>query len=200
MKKLIDNYFKMDFEALNSIDKKELSKVMCLLIDCLYKNRRIYVFGNGGSGSTASHLQNDFNKALFEKTDKKFDVICLNDNIPTLLAIANDEGYDEIFRYQLDGKIKKDDVVIAISGSGNSKNIINAVMLAKECGATVIGMTGFDGGILKTLADYNLHAKINNMQVAEDVHLCLEHLIINTFYERFGKRKYKKLERRKDIE
>lgn len=200
MKKLIDNYFNMDFEALNSIDKKELSKVMCLLIDCLYKNRRIYVFGNGGSGSTASHLQNDFNKALFEKTDKKFDVICLNDNIPTLLAIANDEGYDEIFRYQLDGKIKKDDVVIAISGSGNSKNIINAVMLAKECGATVIGMTGFDGGKLKTLADYNLHAKINNMQVAEDVHLCLEHLIINTFYERFGKRKYKKLERRKDIE
>ena len=196
MEELINNYLKMDIATLKSTDVKALSDLICLLLDCLYNERKIYVFGNGGSGSTASHMQNDFNKALFEKTDKKFDVSCLNDNMSTFSAIANDEGYDEVFRYQLDGRIKKNDVVIAISGSGNSKNVINAVNLAKAHGATIVGFTGFDGGELKKLSDISIHANINNMQVAEDIHLCMEHLIVNTLYEKLGKRKYKKLERR----
>ena len=161
------------------------------LIKYLYINKNIYVFGNGGSGSTASHLYNDFAKAIFKETDKKFRIYCLNDNIPSLLAVANDIGYEEVFRYQLKRYgISSNDVIIALSGSGNSKNIINAVSYAKDNGATIIGLTGFDGGKLKKLSDYSLDTNINDMRITEDIHLIINHLLINAFYEMYGMGEY----------
>ena len=149
------------------------------------------MIGNGGSGSTASHIANDFNKAIFQNTNKVFNFICLNDNMPLVLAIANDEGYEEIYRYQLTDRLTKDDVIIALSGSGNSKNIINAAMYAKSIGALVIGFTGYDGGELKQLADISIDTFIDNMQITEDIHLILEHMIISIFLDTYGKREYK---------
>ena len=143
-------------------------------LEAVQNQRYIYCFGNGGSASTASHLTNDFNKIL------NANCFCLNDNIATIMAIANDISYEEIFRYQLRGRIRSSDVIIAISGSGNSPNVINAVTYALGHGATIIGLTGYDGGKLKQLAHINLWAPINNMQITEDIHLMFNHLLVST--------------------
>ena len=197
----IIDYLTEERNAISKLKTKEIMNVFNLLEDCLCDSRRVFVFGNGGSGSTASHIAGDFNKALFEKTNNRFNFICLNDNIPTMMAIANDEDYDEIFRYQLCGRLNTQDVVIAISGSGNSKNIINAVEYAKEIGSTVVGFTGFNGGKLKQLADYSINTNINNMQITEDIHLMIEHLLINLFYNMYGLKQdnFKKILERKNI-
>ncbi len=144
----------------------------------------MYVFGNGGSAATASHMQNDFNKGVSEWIEPKFRFHCLNDNIATLMAVANDIGYDEVFRFQLEGQLEPGDVVVALSGSGNSKNVIRAVEYAKRLGNKVIGVTGFDGGRLRELADISLHAPVMSMQVTEDVHMMFDHLMMSVFYRR----------------
>lgn len=189
----ISEYIKAETNVLNNLDIDNLSSIIDFLIMALEEERRVFVFGNGGSGSTASHISNDFNKAIFKKTNKTFNFTCLNDNIPILLAIANDEGYDEVFRYQLKSiRLNSKDIIIAISGSGNSQNVINAVSYAKRKGATIISFTGYNGGKLKKLSDFNVNTDINHMQITEDIHLFLEHLIISTIYKKFGKGGYTK--------
>ena len=175
----IDNYLEKVQVTLQILDRKEICKALEKLLWAITYQKTIYCFGNGGSASTASHFANDFNKVLNSKGEYNFQFICLNDNIATLTAIANDIGYDEVFRFQLLNRLKEGDVVIAISGSGNSKNVLNAVQYAKEHGATIIALTGFDGGDLKKIADINLHAPISNMQITEDVHLLFNHLLIS---------------------
>ena len=98
------------------------------------------------------------------------------------MAIANDIGYEEIFRFQLRGRLQPGDLVIGISGSGNSKNVLNAVEYAKECGNTVVGITGFGGGKLRELADLSLHVPVNSMQITEDIHMVFDHLMMSIFY------------------
>lgn len=177
-KRKIRDYIGIERSILASLDVESINDVVNLFEAKRQSGNTVFVFGNGGSGATASHLQNDLNKGVSEYCAQKFNVICLNDNIPTVLAIANDIGYEEIFRFQLQGHVKKGDIVLAISGSGNSKNVINAVQYAKMNGAIIIGMTGFDGGRLMKLSDINLHVPINNMQVTEDLHLVLNHIIM----------------------
>lgn len=189
----IVSYLTAERKAIESLDVSEIDTVFNILNDCLLNGKTVYVFGNGGSGSTASHMTNDFNKALFEKTNMVFDFRCLNDNMATILAVANDTDYSEIFRYQLEGRLNKDDVIIAFSGSGNSKNVINAVEYAKEVGATVVGFTGYDGGVLRKMSDYSFNTNICNMQITEDIHLIIEHLLISTFFETYGEKKYRHL-------
>ena len=186
----INKYLEDEITTIKKLDVNKINEFINILIDCLENNRRVFIFGNGGSGSTASHMTSDFNKALFKKTDKTFNFICLNDNAALFSAIANDEGYQEVFRYQLKQRLTKNDVVIALSGSGNSKNIINAVEYAKEIGATVVGFTGYDGGKLKKLSDISLDVNINNMQISEDIHLYFEHMIINIFYQIYEVKEY----------
>lgn len=186
----INKYLEDEITTIKKLDVNKINEFINILIDCLENNRRVFIFGNGGSGSTASHMTSDFNKVLFKKTDKTFNFICLNDNAALFSAIANDEGYQEVFRYQLKQRLTKNDVVIALSGSGNSKNIINAVEYAKEIGATVVGFTGYDGGKLKKLSDISLDANINNMQISEDIHLYFEHMIINIFYQIYEVKEY----------
>ena len=114
---------------------------------------------------------------------KKFRFICLNDNVPTVMAIANDIGFEEVFRFQLRGKLHPGDVVIAISGSGNSANVLNAVDYAHEAGCKVIGLTGFHGGKLMEKCDVSLHAPVQSMQVTEDIHMIFDHLMMSVFYK-----------------
>lgn len=192
-KQSIKDYIKLEIDVLNSLDVDAINDAMNLLIETYEKGKKIYVFGNGGSSATASHYQNDFNKGISEYVDKKFNFYCLNDNIPTLMAIANDIGFEEVFRFQLINHLEEGDIVMAISGSGNSKNIINAVEYAKSKGNKVIGLTGFSGGKLKELADVSLHAPVMSMQVTEDIHMIFDHLIMSIFYKTLcGKEHLKK--------
>ena len=179
----IEKYIEDEKKVLDMLDRNEINKALNLLDECLKNDSNIYVFGNGGSSATASHYVNDFNKGISEFTEKKFRFQCLNDNVPTVMAIANDIGFEEIFRFQLNGKITEKDVIIAISGSGNSKNVLNAVEYAKSVGCKIIGLTGFNGGKLKGLSDISLHAPINRMQITEDIHMFFDHLMMSIFYK-----------------
>lgn len=179
----INDYISLEIETLKKLDVDAINEALNLLMETAKKHKRIYVFGNGGSSATASHIQNDFGKGVSEYVEDKFRFQCLNDNVPTVMAIANDIGFEEIFRFQLKGVIEPGDVVIAISGSGNSANVINAVEYAKEQGNKIIGMTGFSGGKLKELSDISLHAPINSMQVTEDIHMIFDHLMMSMLYQ-----------------
>lgn len=182
-RKEISSYLEKEIETLRALDQEKINEALCLLADTMEREANIYIFGNGGSSATASHFQNDFNKGVSEHTEKKFRFCCLNDNVPTVMAIANDIGFEEIFRFQLRGKLKPDDIIVAISGSGNSKNVLNGVEYAKEQGCKIIGLTGYGGGKLKELSDISLHVPINSMQITEDIHMVFDHLMMSVFYK-----------------
>lgn len=173
---IIKNYLRMVMETCDSIDYNEIITIYNILIRTNDSGGKIYICGNGGSASTASHFQTDLNKA-FSMVSHTMPAVCLSDNISTVTAIANDEAYEDIFRYQLQNILHENDVLITISGSGNSDNVIRAAEYAKENGNTVIAIVGYDGGKLKTLANHIFHAAINHMQVAEDIHLMFCHLV-----------------------
>ena len=144
----------LEREVLKKLDIDAINAAMNLIMEAYTAKKKIYIFGNGGSSATASHYQNDFNKGLSEYVDHKFNFTCLNDNVATLMAIANDIGFEEVFRFQLRNKLEPGDIVIAISGSGNSQNVILAVEYAKEQGNQVIGMTGYNGGTIERAGGY----------------------------------------------
>lgn len=186
----IKDYIKLEAEVLNKLDVDAINDAIDLILEAYESNKKIYIFGNGGSSATASHYQNDFNKGISEYTDKKFNFCCLNDNIPTVMAIANDIGFEEIFRFQLMNRLQDGDIIIAISGSGNSKNVINAVEYAKQNKNKVIGLTGFNGGKLLKLCDVSLHVPIMSMQITEDIHMVFDHMIMSIFYKTLCKKEH----------
>lgn len=179
----IREYIELEKDTLSKLDVNAINNAMNLIIDAYEGRRTIYIFGNGGSSATASHYQNDFNKGISEHVENKFRFQCLNDNMATVMAIANDIGFEEVFRFQLRNRLEPGDIVIAISGSGNSKNVLNAVEYARECGNKVIGMTGFSGGRLRELSDVSLHVPVMSMQTTEDIHMVFDHLIMSIFYK-----------------
>jgi D-sedoheptulose 7-phosphate isomerase len=179
----IREYSDMECAVLKRLDADVINAVMNALNEARLRNANIYIFGNGGSASTASHFVNDFNKGISEGLEQPFRFICLNDNISTVMAIANDISYDAVCEFQLRGKVTKDDVVIGISGSGNSKNVLTAIEYAKSKAALTIGLTGFDGGQLAKLTDISLNVPIMSMQITEDIHLVFDHLMMAVFYK-----------------
>ena len=179
----IRDYLALEIEILKKLDVEQINAALNLLDETRQKKGRIYICGNGGSAATASHFQNDFNKGVSEYIDVPFRFHCLNDNVATLMAIANDIGYEEVFRFQLRNNLEENDVLVAISGSGNSHNVIRTVEYAKEHGCKIIGLTGFSGGKLKELSDISLHAPVNSMQVTEDIHMIFDHLMMSIFYK-----------------
>lgn len=182
----IDNYIKAETTLLNGMDTAAVKKVLETFLEAYEKEASIYVFGNGGSSSTASHLANDFNKGISEYMEKKFHVKCLNDNMATVLSVANDIGYQDIFSFQLKNKVKKGDLVIGISGSGNSQNVVEALKYAKEKGAVTIGWVGFDGGKVSEISDITFHVPVNDMQLVEDMHMVLTHLLMSVIMQMWG--------------
>ena len=177
MKEAIDNYFDLLKQSVDDLDRNAIISFVDLLLKARKNGNNIYIMGNGGSASTASHFTCDFNKGLSYKKDIRFKMICLNDNIATMLAYSNDLGYENVFVEQLKNFLKKDDVVIGISGSGNSENVLKAIEYANSTNAKTVGITGFDGGKLKNIVDISIHTNINNMQVAEDVHMTICHML-----------------------
>ncbi len=189
----IKDYIELEKDTLSKLDVSAINDAMNLIIQAYEGKHTIYIFGNGGSSATASHYQNDFNKGISEYVENKFRFQCLNDNMATIMAIANDIGFEEVFRFQLKNKLEEGDIIIAISGSGNSKNVLNAVEYAKSCGNKIIGMTGFSGGKLKEMSDISLHVPVMSMQTTEDIHMVFDHLIMSIFYKTLcGKEHLKK--------
>ena len=174
----ISEYLEMEKKTIESLNREELLSVVNAFLDVYEKEGTIYVFGNGGSASTASHMANDYNKGLNEFLDNNFIFVFLYDNVATLMSIANDISYEEVFRMQLRGKLEEKDLVVGISGSGNSMNVINAISYAKEMGVKTVGLCGYEGGKLKALSDVVLHVNLNNMQIVEDIHLIFNHLLM----------------------
>jgi len=180
MKKFTKKYIKRLISSLKETDIDSVSKI----IKALDKTKgKIYIIGNGGSAATASHMVNDLGAGLRRRNIKKFDVESLNDNTPVCTAIANDIGYKNVFYMQLKDRIKPKDILIAISCSGNSKNITKAVKYSKKQGAKIIGITGFDGGKLKKKSDINFHVPTqkNNYGLVEDMHMILNHIIYSYY-------------------
>jgi D-sedoheptulose 7-phosphate isomerase len=176
--KQIADYLEWEIQTLNKLDKNSINDIINVLEEARRRDAVIYICGNGGSAATASHFVCDFNKGVSQKKDKKYRFVCLNDNVPSVMAIANDHGYEQIFLMQIEGKIRPEDILFCISGSGNSKNVILAAQYAKSLGVKIIGATGYNGGELYKLADYRLHVPIDNMQITEDVHMIFDHLIM----------------------
>jgi len=139
------------------------------------EEHQVFVMGNGGSGATASHIVCDLNKGVCYSLPKRFRVICLNDNVATMMAYANDVSYEEIFVEPLKNFLRPGDLVIALSGSGNSPNVLKAIDYANRHGAHTVGLSGFNGGKLARLAQTSLVAPVNDMQKSEDAHLILLH-------------------------
>ena len=152
-------------------------KIFNVLKNARDKGKQVFVMGNGGSASTASHFVADLLKTSITQENKRFKAISLSDNIPVLLAWSNDELYDNIFSNQLENFLEKDDIVIGISGSGNSKNVLNAIQLANEKHATTIGLNGKDGGKLSKMVKINLTVNSEDMLTIETIHLLICHLL-----------------------
>lgn len=164
--------------VLGKISLDDIEKFVKTLLVAREKGSMIYFIGNGGSAATAAHFANDI--AIGTRTyDIPFRAVSLCDNQSIITAIANDEGYEKIFSLQLEVLLKKDDVVVAISASGNSPNLISAIELAKQKSAVTVGLTAFDGGKLKNIVDVSVHVPTNRGEYgpAEDAHMVLDHLI-----------------------
>ena len=173
----MQRYFNDEIAVINRLNHDDINEAMNAIADAFDRDAEIYIFGNGGSAATATHYANDFNKGISEKVGKKFRMHCLCDNYPTVMAIANDISYDEVFRFQLEGILCSTDLVIGISGSGNSKNVLNAIDYAKSIGCKTIGITGYHGGKLKELSDYHMDTMVDDMQITEDVHMIFDHMM-----------------------
>ena len=177
-KSAIEDYIKEEISVLQSLNAEDIDKVMGVLENTRLSGNRVFICGNGGSAATASHFTCDFNKGISYSQKVKYNFECLNDNVPMMMAIANDISYEDIFSEPLKNKMRKEDVLLAISGSGNSKNVVKAMEYAKSIGATTIGLVGYSGGKVKELSDYCIHVKIDNMQIVEDLHMMLDHVMM----------------------
>ena len=155
--------------------------------------RFVFICGNGGSGSNSSHLCEDLGKSTLDPRDfmnddvKRLKVLSLTDNTPYILAWGNDEGFDRIFVEQLKNFASPGDLLIAISGSGNSPNILNAVEWANRRNLRTWGITGYTGGKLQQLARNNLHVPLDDMGMVESIHLLLFHWVLNDVYARINR-------------
>ena len=178
IKPFFNNYVKKLFEALNTISIRNLDKASDEIRKTIKKNGTIYVCGNGGSAAIANHYVVDFLKFFREKSNLKPKIISFSNSIETISAISNDIDYKFIFKYQAETYCKKNDLIIIISSSGNSKNIIEIVKYAKSKKIKTIGFSGFKGGYLKRNSNISVHVNSQNYGMSEDSHHILMHLTL----------------------
>ncbi len=178
------DYFNRLAETLEKLDTDAIEMLAGLLLKAREQGNTIFIFGNGGSGATASHVTGDFLKGISYQLDKRFRVQCLNDNDSGMMAISNDLSYEEIFIEQLKAFLRKEDIVIGISGSGNSANVVKAMQYAKSNGATTVAFCGYKGGKIRELADLVIHAPVQDMEITEDVHIIIFHALKQSLMRR----------------
>jgi D-sedoheptulose 7-phosphate isomerase len=183
------NYFDELQRVAANLPHEIIDQISGVLLNAYEAGRVVYIFGNGGSASLASHFACDLGKGTaYCNGGKRFRVIALTDNIPTMTAWANDASYEDIFSEQLRNFVQPDDIAFAISGSGNSKNVLNALAVAREASAITLGISGFEGGKMKSLCDICVVVPSNNMQVIEDLHLAMAHSIFRIVSARISSR------------
>jgi D-sedoheptulose 7-phosphate isomerase len=174
------SYFSTLADTVGRLPYAVIDRVADILLQAYENSRCIYLFGNGGSAALASHLACDLGKGAANGSPKRFRVIAFTDNVPLMTAWANDSRYEDIFAEQLKNFVRPRDVAFAISGSGNSPNVLNALRTARHAGAINIGLTGFQGGLLYDLCDVCMIVPSDNMQVIEDLHLSIAHALFTS--------------------
>lgn len=179
-------------DELARVAPEEIRAWADLVYEAWENERFIYVFGNGGSGTTATHICEDLGKSslhqheLKDETKKRLKIMSLTDNLGWILALGNDVGYDQIFVQQLMNYGSRGDLVIAISGSGNSPNVLHAVDWANRHGLKTFGLTGYDGGKLRRMAHSGMHVPLDDMGMVESIHLALFHWVLNDVFARIN--------------
>lgn len=187
-----DAYMQRLKAELENVDQAAMQRWADLIYQAWENDRFVYIFGNGGSGTTASHMAEDLGKSTLRESDltdesrKRLKVLSLTDNAGWLMAVGNDLSYDQIFVQQLMNYGRPGDVVIAISGSGNSANVLNAVAWANRHGLASFGLTGYSGGKLKQMQSDGLHVALDDMGMVESIHLCLFHWVLNDVFARIN--------------
>ncbi len=176
MKELINNYKKNLSETLEKLDVEKVKEFCELILSAWRTNNTIYLCGNGGSAANAIHIANDMTYGAGKKNGKGISIESLSSNSAVLTCLANDLSYEDIFSEQIKVKGKPNDLLIVLSGSGNSKNVIKAIEIAKNKKMKTFAIVGFDGGKCKKIADKSIHLNVNDMQVAEDFQLIVSHM------------------------
>lgn len=171
-------YFDKLVPFLSALDRDQIDEAIGVIADAWQQGKQIITLGNGGSASTALHMINDWNKCIFMATGKPFRGRSLVDNMALVMAYGNDTSFQDIFIEQLKNILQPGDLVIAISGSGNSENVIRAVQYANDNGAVTLGLCGYSGGKLKELAQHNVWANVDDMQLCEDAHAIFVHMVM----------------------
>lgn len=188
-KNFFKDYQSKLIELINQINLEKLSQAAKILLTAYQNKKTVIVIGNGGSASTASHIVCDLSKTVRghegDSSWLGFRILNLSDNVGLITAWANDAGYEKVYSGQLENWGQKDDILIAISSSGNSKNIISAVLKAKQLGMKTIGIAGFGGGELAKIVDVALVSSFHEYGLVEDVQLILGHMLTNYFWRYF---------------
>lgn len=188
----IDSYFERCSTELHKLNQSDIKSLADSIFEAYQTGACVFICGNGGSGANASHFCEDLGKSTLRPTDfendsvKRLKVLSLTDNTPYILAWANDEGYDRIFVEQLKNLAGPDDVLVAISGSGNSPNVLRAVDWANKHNMKTCGITGFDGGLLRQTASTSIHVPLDDMGLVESIHLVIFHWILDDVYGRIN--------------
>ncbi len=181
MKEFISAYLNNISEIIEGLEINNISEVIEHIKDAHKKNKRIFVLGNGGSAATANHFACDFGKNAIKDDNNRFRIISLSNSISSITAFGNDIGFETIFEEQLKNLMHEEDLVMCISASGNSPNIIKAVEYAIKKNGIIIGITGFDGGKLKEISDVNVNVVSDSYEKIEDIHLIIMHIIVYWF-------------------
>lgn len=174
---IISSHISAARDVLAAIDQASIAKAISIIEETYLKSKVLFIFGNGGSAATSSHICEDLSKGCAFPGKGTLKAMSLTDNTPLLTALGNDFSYDLVFEKQLEIFHAPGDAVLAISASGNSKNVILGVEYAKSRGGKIIGLTGFSGGALKQLCDVNIHVPYNDFGLVEDMHLLLGHIM-----------------------
>jgi D-sedoheptulose 7-phosphate isomerase len=172
--------------AVDGLPRERLEELGEMLYRAYCNGKQVFVIGNGGSASTATHMAADLGKNTIGANMRRFRVISLNDNTATLTALANDLGYENVFSEQLKNLVRAGDLLIVLSGSGKSPNVINAIRSAQESCAEVVAVLGFAGGEAVELADLSIIVPSNHYGVIEDVHLVINHILVDYFKGRLA--------------
>jgi D-sedoheptulose 7-phosphate isomerase len=186
MRDYVDSYIARLIAAINELPRDRLEALGEILFRAYRNGKQVFTVGNGGSASTASHMAADLGKNTIGPNMRRFRIVSLNDNAAIVTALANDLGYEKIFSEQLINLIRSGDILVAVSASGNSPNVLNAMRYARRESAEVVGILGFDGGEAAGLADISIVVPSDDYGVVEDVHLVINHILVDYFKARLA--------------
>lgn len=184
LKDFLKQYTNTVNEVMQKMDPSEFKKIIDILAQAYQQDKQVFIVGNGGSAGTANHFVCDFGKnAVQGKGKRRFRIISVCDNIEKITALGNDIAFEEIYAFQLENLMRPEDVLIVVSASGNSPNIVRACEFAKSKNASIIALAGFKGGKIKDFADACLVAPLSSYEQIEDIHLIILHMIVCYFKE-----------------